>query len=363
MTATDRSLRKPASCAAACILVLAALAMPCLAATDSWSTGGPFADPTVDTAVYSLAVTADGSILFAGFGNGSVFSRSIAITFPPTTTTTPAPGSFSIGSSPVNGGSDSSDGGAGGATSNTGNLGGQQGNNGAQYSPLEGQSTPVNVGGSTPVISATVYGNGNSGAVITATAVDGPPAGVSPPAGSTVYSYLEISTVGTGTLNGAEITFTVSQSWLDEHHMNMEDVVMYHYTGGQWVALPTIVLKTANGQVYFNAVTPSFSRFAIGARINPLASATQTPVQSFGDMAGTSASPLAGSARQAGAGFPAAEPQPATAASVPVQTEPGFPLVTVALIGAGCVTLAGTGWWVRRWWIRRQNPALFMEYD
>jgi hypothetical protein len=44
------------------------------------------------------------------------------------------------------------------------------------------------------------------------------------------------------------------------------------------------------------------------------------------------------------------------------QPAPGFPLTTVALIGAGCIVLIGGGWYVRRWWIRRQNPALFEEY-
>jgi len=34
------------------------------------------------------------------------------------------------------------------------------------------------------------------------------------------------------------------------------------------------------------------------------------------------------------------------------------------LVGAGCVVLVvGISWWVRRWWIRRQNPALFREFD
>lgn len=131
MTAPDRSLRKPAARAAAVILVLAALAVPCFAATDSWSTGGPIADPAVEPAVYSLAVTADGSILFAGFGNGSVFSRSIAITLPHTTTATPTPtatqggsdgGSSSSGSS-GSGGSDSSSSASRSSSSGTGYSG------------------------------------------------------------------------------------------------------------------------------------------------------------------------------------------------------------------------------------------------
>jgi hypothetical protein len=41
----------------------------------------------------------------------------------------------------------------------------------------------------------------------------------------------------------------------------------------------------------------------------------------------------------------------------------GFPLATIALVGAGCVVLIGSGWYIRRWWIRRQNPGLFREYD
>ncbi|MGB9175816.1 MAG: hypothetical protein WCB46_03660 [Methanoregula sp.] len=37
--------------------------------------------------------------------------------------------------------------------------------------------------------------------------------------------------------------------------------------------------------------------------------------------------------------------------------------MTAARIGAGCIVLISFGWYVRRWWIRRKNPALFREYD
>jgi len=40
-----------------------------------------------------------------------------------------------------------------------------------------------------------------------------------------------------------------------------------------------------------------------------------------------------------------------------------LPLAAIALIGAGCIALIGGDWYVRRWWIRRQNPELLWEYE
>jgi len=44
-------------------------------------------------------------------------------------------------------------------------------------------------------------------------------------------------------------------------------------------------------------------------------------------------------------------------------TSAGFPVTIVALISGACVVVAGSAWYIRRWWIRRQNPALFKKYD
>ena len=53
---------------------------------------------------------------------------------------------------------------------------------------------------------------------------------------------------------------------------------------------------------------------------------------------------------------PAAPPQAPAGSS-------GLPLVTIASIALCCVGLVSFGWYARRWWIRRQNPDLFREYD
>jgi len=42
---------------------------------------------------------------------------------------------------------------------------------------------------------------------------------------------------------------------------------------------------------------------------------------------------------------------------------PDFPLRTIALIAGGVLVLTGARYFTRQWWIRRQNPALFRDYD
>jgi len=232
-------------------------------------------------------------------------------------------------------------------------------------------TTTVNVGGSTQVSRVAVTGTGIDDIIVTATGTSGPGRD-SGPAPGIVYQYLEITPARYDSITGAAITFTVPQSWLDGHHLAPQDIVMHHYDGTSWQALPTTVLDENDGLVYFSAACCSFSPFAITAKAGSAPSAenremrASAQVKTFGELAtsleGASPGPAAPPVTRRPAVMQAPPVQRTTAVPAPVPG-PGFPLATIALIGAGCVVLIGSGWYVRRWWIRRQNPALFREYD
>ncbi|MCK9581058.1 MAG: PGF-pre-PGF domain-containing protein [Methanoregula sp.] len=219
--------------------------------------------------------------------------------------------------------------------------------------PRTAVTTIVNVGGNSAVHHVAVTGTGLGGLIVTGTVRGSTGTNIPPPPGI-VYQYIDLVPARFTTITGTTITFTVPLAWLDEHHMTPQDIAMYHSVNGQWVALPTTVVSSSNGIVTFSATSPGFSLFAIaGTPGIPETSGVRT----IGDLA-------------AGSG-PAAEGRPGpqapvvtqtTAAPVPAHGQaPDIPLPLIAL--AGILVIAAGGFVVRRWWIRRQNPALFQESD
>ncbi|MFT4250756.1 MAG: PGF-pre-PGF domain-containing protein [Candidatus Woesearchaeota archaeon] len=79
-------------------------------------------------------------------------------------------------------------------------------------------------------------------------------------------------TLSASSVSVATLDFVVNTSWLVEHDLREDEVVLYREVGGEWVALPTTVLEKSSNQVTLQARAQGFSSFIIAA------SQTQTPV-------------------------------------------------------------------------------------
>jgi PGF-pre-PGF domain-containing protein len=181
--------------------------------------------------------------------------------------------------------------------------------------------------------------------------------------GRPVAGIEEIQLVGTNpaSIDHAEIVFAVKSAWLRDHVLTPADVVVLRNHNNQWAELPTRFDHQDGDTYYFTATTPGFSYFAVAGKLPPVPAAT---------LAGTPAitgtpRPAEVSTLKAVAAKPA-EPSPipantVTAAAPDQMSSPAFPLPAIVVAVAGIV-IAAVGILVgKRWWIRRQNPALFED--
>jgi PGF-pre-PGF domain-containing protein len=225
----------------------------------------------------------------------------------------------------------------------------------AETLPL--MTVTIHIGGDSKANQATVTGTKLSELTVTGTVQSGPASNMTPPPGI-VYQYINLVPARYTSITQTVINFTVPQSWLDENRIAPGGILLYHRTVNGWEALPTRVLYTKDGTVSFSAQSAGFSLFAIAGMP-------------------TAAPPVVSNVPRGmmNSGVPEQPPGPAADAKVPITTqttvppaskEPAgstpFPVV-FTLIGTGCVGLVGGSWYVRRWWVRRQNPGLFAEYD
>jgi PKD repeat protein len=173
---------------------------------------------------------------------------------------------------------------------------------------------------------------------------------------------------------GSIVLFT-SSAYLAEHSITPAEIRVMSYSGGRWTPLDTRFTGASGNRFSFTADTDTYSLLSLGNTkdgINglPVIGSAATPVPTTSHTPATRPSLTdpenQGISREetpaAAVQQPVAAPPAPAAASLPVASS-GFPLIAIIVVSAGCIVLIGGAWYARRWWIRRQNPALFREYD
>ncbi len=173
----------------------------------------------------------------------------------------------------------------------------------------------------------TVTGTGLKTFIVTGRTQSSPGSGI-PPAPGTPYQYVDLVPARFETITGANITFTVPLAWLEGHGFTPEEIVLYHYNGTAWEALPTWVVDVTGTSVTFTATSPGFSLFAISG-VEEAGEAITTPTATTPP---ATAEPTATETTAAPAGKPA----------------PGFSAGTVALAFVAVLLLAAGGYLIRR---------------
>jgi PGF-pre-PGF domain-containing protein len=182
--------------------------------------------------------------------------------------------------------------------------------------------------------------------------------------GCRVAGYERVELVGVNprlVLNGS-VLFQVAGSWLMEEKATPSDIVLMRYHDNAWEELSTRFDHPSGGSYYFIATTPGFSYFAVTVRPEESMSApfpasvtalpVAQPLTSVSSPVRTTAVPPTTVITQT------TQPAPAPSQS----SGPGAPVPIVFAVTV-IVAVAGGFFWIRRRWIRRQNPALFREYD
>jgi len=226
--------------------------------------------------------------------------------------------------------------------------------------------TLVNVGGGSAVTKAEVVGTDlGKNLVVTAMPRDVLPQSITAPS-TTVYQYQSITMSSIpGTLNQAALDFSVPLSWITEHGFKIGDIVMMHYADGKWTTLNTQFVSQQNGAANYRSFTYGFSYFAIAYQQGGTNMTAQTPLP-----AGTTAvstpvtTPLKTGSVSSVPGI-ATPTKTQAPPAVPVSEPPagGIPLAMVITSITGIFVVILGAFIMRRWWIRKQNPALFKKLD
>ncbi|MFA4877740.1 MAG: PGF-pre-PGF domain-containing protein [Methanoregula sp.] len=166
------------------------------------------------------------------------------------------------------------------------------------------------------------------------------------------------------TIRQGTIVFSLDRQWMNDRHVLPADIVLLHNTGGSWQELQTSFDRETSGRCYFNAKAPGFSVFAVAAR-KPVQAVTMVTVSPSTTITGTSVVSVTPDTISPGSLLQEPMSPNLTPAGAPGKNgsslQENFPLIPALVVAFGIVLVTAAAL-VRRWWIRRQNPALFRKY-
>lgn len=93
------------------------------------------------------------------------------------------------------------------------------------------------------------------------------PSSVSPDPNGEIYRYIEIDAPKLkDKTKEAKIQFEVTQKWFTDNGYKAEDVILVRFADDKWKELTTSKLREDSSKVYYEAISPGFSYFAITAK-------------------------------------------------------------------------------------------------
>jgi PGF-pre-PGF domain-containing protein len=185
--------------------------------------------------------------------------------------------------------------------------------------------------------------------------------------GLIVAGYEQISPVGLNpnAIDHGTITFGLAGTWLTSHQVTPADIILLRYHNNEWRTLPTRFDHQAGDTFYFVSDTPGFSYFAVAAK--PVGSTTGniSVALNSGEVPvlppATTIDPRV-TLPIPEQKIPVTTRTSAVASSPLPSGNPGIPTQLIVFGFLGCIGIIAILVVARRWWIRRQNPALFREY-
>jgi PKD repeat protein len=186
--------------------------------------------------------------------------------------------------------------------------------------------------------------------------------------GNTPAYYLDITIhwIREEVVREADIRFSVDDGWLKEQGIAPADLVMTRYHDNTWSELPTRMEQYTNGRYYYSATTSGFPYFAVTRKGKGVPTTTPTLVSLVTITQQIKAESTTSATTRPVTPIAARTKPVTTTTTVPpisYPESPEFPTLWIVFGVAGFAGIVFSIVFIRRWWIRRQNPALFRKYD